>query len=156
MKNRVHGVDVRAIEALDHRGARSTEWRVRSGTSLSRSTPQYDQAEPKGHGGVRTVRCRFGIMTTAPGTRESVVHSVAGGSATIYRLYDVGYEIDLAHAGRRLAPQAPPTPRPRRVEGAALVTPESSAHRRSGNEDRRGRAIHGSGRGLGRRSSISV
>jgi hypothetical protein len=62
-------------------------------------------------------------MTTAPGTRESVVHSVAGGSATIYRLYDVGYEIDLAHAGRRLAPQAPPTPRARRVEAAALVTP---------------------------------
>lgn len=59
----------------------------------------------------------------ASSTRESVVHSVAAGSATIYRLYDVGYEIDLAHAGRRLAPQAPPTPRPRRVEGAALVTP---------------------------------
>jgi hypothetical protein len=62
-------------------------------------------------------------MTIAPGTRESVVHSVAGGSATIYRLYDVGYEIDLARAGRLLTPQAPPAPRPRRGEAAALVTP---------------------------------
>jgi hypothetical protein len=62
-------------------------------------------------------------MTTAPLTREPAVHSVAGGSATIYRLYDVGYEIDLARAGRQLTPQAPPSPRPRRVEGAALVTP---------------------------------
>jgi hypothetical protein len=62
-------------------------------------------------------------MTTAPSTRESAVHSVVGGSAMIYRLYDVGYEIDLARAGRLLTPQAPPLPRPRRVEAAALVTP---------------------------------
>ena len=62
-------------------------------------------------------------MTMTPGTREAV-QSVTGGSATIYRLYDVGYEIDLARAGRLLTPQAPPPPRPKRVEAAALVVPK--------------------------------
>jgi len=60
-------------------------------------------------------------MSTSTGHRESDVHSVVGGCATIYRLYDVGYEIDLARAGELLAPHAPPRPRPRRGEAAALV-----------------------------------
>lgn len=65
-----------------------------------------------------------GHMTTIQGTRPAEVHRVVGASATIYRLYDVGYEIDLARAGQLLAPNAPPHPRPRRGEAAALVTPK--------------------------------
>lgn len=57
-------------------------------------------------------------------TRDSDVHSVAGGSATIYRLYDIGYEIDLGRAGALFAPESPPRPRPRRGEAAALVIPK--------------------------------
>ncbi len=50
---------------------------------------------------------------------------VAQAGATVYRLYDVGYEIDLGRASGLLAPLAPPRahPGPRRGEAAAILTP---------------------------------
>ena len=48
---------------------------------------------------------------------------VRAGGATLYRLYDVGYEIDLARAAGLLAPAVAARPRPRRVEAVAIVTP---------------------------------
>jgi hypothetical protein len=53
------------------------------------------------------------------------VHRVVGGSATIFRLYDVGYEIDLPRAAQLISPNAPSSPqaRPHRGEAAALVIP---------------------------------
>jgi hypothetical protein len=64
-------------------------------------------------------------MTSPHAMRAADVHHVVGGSATIFRLYDVGYEIDLPRAAQLIAPSAPSSsqPRPRRGEGAALVTP---------------------------------
>ncbi len=64
-------------------------------------------------------------MISPPVARPADVHRVVGGSATIFRLYDVGYEIDLPRAAELLSPNIPPTsrPRPRRGEAAALVTP---------------------------------
>lgn len=48
---------------------------------------------------------------------------VGAGRATLYRLYDVGYEIDLARATELVAPDAVEPRRPRRGEAAAIVTP---------------------------------
>jgi hypothetical protein len=48
---------------------------------------------------------------------------VSAGRATLYRLYDVGYEIDLARAAELVAPDAVGHRRPRRGEAAAIVTP---------------------------------
>jgi hypothetical protein len=48
---------------------------------------------------------------------------VRAGGATLYRLYDVGYEIDLTRAADLLAPAAAARPRPRRGEAVAIVTP---------------------------------
>jgi len=45
------------------------------------------------------------------------------GRATLYRLFDVGYEIDLAHAGRLLASGAPERTVPLRGEARAIVIP---------------------------------
>ena len=75
----------------------------------------------EGHGGRDGADADSGHMTAHTGQQESEVQSVEGGRATIYRLYDVGYEIDLVRAGELLAPHAPPHPHPRRGEAAALV-----------------------------------
>src|SRR5262245_50983299 len=48
---------------------------------------------------------------------------VTAGRATVYRLYDVGYEINLAHAAELVAPASRERRRPRRTEAAAIVTP---------------------------------
>jgi hypothetical protein len=48
---------------------------------------------------------------------------VSAGRATLYRLYDLGYEIDLTRAAELLAPDAVGHRRPRRGEAAAIVTP---------------------------------
>jgi hypothetical protein len=48
---------------------------------------------------------------------------VRAGGATLYRLYDVGYDIGLARAADLLAPAAAARPRPRRGEAVAIVTP---------------------------------
>lgn len=48
---------------------------------------------------------------------------VIGGRATLYRLYDVGFEVDLARAAQLAAPDTTGHPRPRRGEAAAIVTP---------------------------------
>jgi hypothetical protein len=47
---------------------------------------------------------------------------VSGGRATLYRLYDAGYDIDLTRAAQLVAPDAFEYRRPRR-EAAAIVTP---------------------------------
>ena len=48
---------------------------------------------------------------------------VSAGRATLYRLYDLGYDIDLARAAELVAPDAVGHRRPRRGEAAAIVTP---------------------------------
>jgi hypothetical protein len=48
---------------------------------------------------------------------------VSAGRATVYRLYDVGYEIDLARAAELVAPASREHRRPRRTEAAAILTP---------------------------------
>jgi len=48
---------------------------------------------------------------------------VSAGRATLYRLYDLGYEIDLVRAAELVAPDAVGHRRPRRGEAAAIVTP---------------------------------
>ena len=48
---------------------------------------------------------------------------VSDGRATLYRLYDVGYDIDLTRAAELVAPDAVGPRRPRRGEAAAIVTP---------------------------------
>jgi hypothetical protein len=48
---------------------------------------------------------------------------VSAGRATLYRLDDLGYEIDLARAAELVAPDAVGHRRPRRGEAAAIVTP---------------------------------
>ena len=48
---------------------------------------------------------------------------VTAGQATLYRLYDVGYEIDLSRAAELVASEAVGPRRPRRGEAAAIVTP---------------------------------
>jgi hypothetical protein len=45
------------------------------------------------------------------------------GEAVLYRLHDVGYEIDLDRAGRLLASNVPARPRPKRGEAQALRIP---------------------------------
>jgi hypothetical protein len=45
------------------------------------------------------------------------------GRATLYRLFDIGYEIDLAHAARLLAAAAPERTTPLRGEARAIVIP---------------------------------
>ena len=78
--------------------------------------------------------------------RDADVHTVVGGSATVFRLYDVGYEIDLARAGAILASTTPSRARPRRGEGAALVTPRPPLTLDLGSQviDVGGRAVSGS------------
>ena len=49
---------------------------------------------------------------------------VSAGRATLYRLYDLGYDIDLARASELVAPDAVLPRRPRRGEAAAIVTPK--------------------------------
>jgi hypothetical protein len=48
---------------------------------------------------------------------------VCDGGATLYRVFDVGYEIDLPRAADLLAPASAARPRPRRGEAVAIVTP---------------------------------
>jgi hypothetical protein len=48
---------------------------------------------------------------------------VSAGRATLYRLYDVGYDIDLGRAAELVAPDAMGHRRPRRGEAVAIVTP---------------------------------
>ena len=48
---------------------------------------------------------------------------VRAGRATLYRLYDVGYDIDLARAAELVGSDVVGPRRPRRGEAAALVTP---------------------------------
>jgi hypothetical protein len=48
---------------------------------------------------------------------------VRSAGATLYRQFDVGYEIDLDRAAALLSPAVAARPRPRRGEGAAIVTP---------------------------------
>jgi hypothetical protein len=48
---------------------------------------------------------------------------VTAGRATVYRLYDVGYEIDLVRAAELVAPAGREHRRPRRIEAAAILTP---------------------------------
>lgn len=66
--------------------------------------PSHDSEPPPVAGG--EAEARAGLRVT--------------GSAVVYRLFDVGYEIDLARAYERLAPQAPERARPVRVEGQAI------------------------------------
>ena len=49
---------------------------------------------------------------------------VSAGGATLYRLYDLGYDIDLTRASQLVAPDAVQHRRPRRGEAAAIVTPK--------------------------------
>jgi hypothetical protein len=49
---------------------------------------------------------------------------VSAGRATLYRLYDLGYDIDLTRASQLVAPDAVQHRRPRRGEAAAIVTPK--------------------------------
>ncbi|HET7240607.1 MAG TPA: hypothetical protein VFI77_05580 [Gemmatimonadales bacterium] len=46
-----------------------------------------------------------------------------GAAAVLYRLFDVGYEIDLTHAATLLAPAGAGRSRPRRGDAAAIVMP---------------------------------
>ena len=48
---------------------------------------------------------------------------VIAGRATLYRLYDLGYDIDLGRAAELVSPDAVGQRRPRRGEAAAIVTP---------------------------------
>ena len=63
-------------------------------------------------------------MEPAADIRNPAALSVAAGTATIYRLYEVGYEIHLTRAAELLPSPGAPRARPRRGEGAALVTPK--------------------------------
>lgn len=63
-------------------------------------------------------------MEPAADIRNPAALSVAAGTATIYRLYEVGYEIHLTRAAELLPSPGVPRARPRRGEGAALVTPK--------------------------------
>ena len=48
---------------------------------------------------------------------------LAGAAVVLYRLFDVGYEIDLGHAATLLAPAGAGRSRPRRGDAAAIVMP---------------------------------
>jgi hypothetical protein len=63
-------------------------------------------------------------MGTSTKERDTDHYTVVGGRATLYRLYDVGYEVNLARAAELLPPPTAPRSRPRRGEAAALVTPK--------------------------------
>jgi hypothetical protein len=52
---------------------------------------------------------------------EGVVSLTVEGAVTAYRLHDVGYALDLAHAARLLEAQSPARARPTRGEAKALV-----------------------------------
>jgi hypothetical protein len=52
---------------------------------------------------------------------EGVVSLTVEGAVTSYRLHDVGYALDLAHAARLLEAQSPARARPTRGEAKALV-----------------------------------
>jgi hypothetical protein len=78
-------------------------------------------------------------------------HTVVGGSATLYRLYDVGYEINLPRAAELLPPPTPPRSRPRRGEAAALVTPKPPL-----TADLGARMVEVEGAGLEARMSAAV
>ena len=58
----------------------------------------------------------------------------ASGELTFYRLYDVGYEIDLARTSRALAADAPERPRPVRGEAQAIQIPNPPVTVRLGSE----------------------
>src|SRR3954454_18342533 len=49
--------------------------------------------------------------------------SLVGAAVVLYRLFDVGYEIDLGHAATLLAPAGAGRSRPRRGDAAAIVMP---------------------------------
>ena len=62
-------------------------------------------------------------QTTAFATRGAMTPPAAlrvGGAATLYRIYDVGYSIDLDHAARILASHTPARVRPERREAEAI------------------------------------
>jgi hypothetical protein len=84
-------------------------------------------------------------------TRDTDRHTVVGGSATLYRLYDVGYEINLPRAAELLPSPTPPRSRPRRGEAAALVTPKPPLTLDIGC-----RAVEVDGAGLEARASAAV
>jgi hypothetical protein len=58
----------------------------------------------------------------------------ASGELTFYRLYDVGYEIDLARAFHGLASSSPERPRPVRGEAQAIQIPNPPVTVRLGSE----------------------
>src|SRR5262249_45198615 len=53
----------------------------------------------------------------------SLAHARVQGEAIVYRLYDLGYEIDLDRAFALLASSAPERPRPLRGEAQAIQIP---------------------------------
>jgi hypothetical protein len=63
-------------------------------------------------------------MTTLlpdPATASRATAPCVGGAVVTYRLYDVGYALDLEHASRLLEGQATGRTRPTRGEAKALV-----------------------------------
>src|SRR5712691_865075 len=52
---------------------------------------------------------------------EGMVSLAVDGAVTTYRLHDVGYALDLAHAARLLEAQSPARARPTRGEAKALI-----------------------------------
>jgi hypothetical protein len=58
-----------------------------------------------------------------PVGRASADALFVAGRATLYRLFDIGYEIDLAHASRLLSAAAPERTIPLRGEARAIVIP---------------------------------
>ncbi len=60
-------------------------------------------------------------LPTPPGPAAHLLANArVEGSAIVYRLFDVGYEIHLAHALELLSPNAPERARPLRAEGQAI------------------------------------
>ncbi len=65
---------------------------------------------------------QFETVARTPRAEAAGTRSVAG-RATLYRQFDIGYEIDLAHAARLLAAAAPERTLPLRGEARAIVIP---------------------------------
>src|SRR5690242_18005221 len=67
----------------------------------------------------------------------------AHGDVTFYRLYDIGYEIDLERVSRLLVANAPERPRPLRGEAQAIQIPNPPVTVRLGTEPVRfGERVH--------------